>query len=97
MGGHSSSGGQDTLGDVHTLNIFRGCLKSDEDAWDALLGPGFGVFGGEHALTHGGTWGGTESLSEWLVCLLGFFWNDWVKQLVDGGWFDSEDGLFLGD
>lgn len=67
MGGHASSGGQDTLGDVHTLNIFRGGFESDEDAWDTLLDHDLGVLGGEHALTHGGTWGGTESLSEWLV------------------------------
>ena len=53
MGSHSAADGQDTLGSLHTCNIFRRCLQTDQYHLLAPCSPAFSIFRAEHHFTAG--------------------------------------------
>src|SRR5699024_5307610 len=59
VGGHAAPDGEDTLGDLHTLDVLGGGLKTDQDDLLATGVPLLGVLGGkDHAAAGGAGRGG---------------------------------------
>ena len=97
MGGHAAALGEDTHGGVHTVDIFRGGLLTDEDALLAGEGVLDGVLGGEDDLADGAARGSRETLGQDLGLLLGSRVEDRVEDLVQLGRSHAHDGGLLVD
>ena len=97
VAGHSTSGGQDSLGAGHSGNVLRAGLLADQDNLLALTHPLLRLVGGVDNLSAGGTRRGVEALGELLGRLEGSGVNHGVQQLVDVGGRHTKHGLLTGD
>ena len=97
MGGHAAALGENTHGGMHTVDVFRGSLLTDEDALLAVEGILDGVLGGEDDLADGAARGSRETLGQDLGLLLGSRIQDRVKDFVQLGRSHAHDGGLLVD
>ena len=95
MAGHAAARGQDALGRVHAVNVFRRSLDPDEDHGFTSRRRALGGIGVEHHLARGRTRRGGKPLGQHIALGIGI--ERWVEQLVERRRIDPRDRLLAGD
>ena len=94
--GHTAADGEDTLGRLHTGDVLRGGLESDEDDLFAARFPRLGVVRREYDLTAGGSGGSAETAAHRGRRFERLRVELRVKERVEVSGVDHEDRFFLG-
>ncbi len=97
VGGHTAAFGEDTYGCVHTVDVFRRGLFTDQDALLAGLCVCYSVLGGEDDLAYCTARRSGKTLCKDCGLLFGSGVEDGVENLVKLGGSHSHDGGLLVD
>ena len=97
VGGHAAADGQNALRVVHTLDILRRGLETDEDDLGAVLGPLGRGLSGKDDLAAGGAGRGGQTRADDLGLLERGRVERRVQEGIEALRVDHGDGLFLGD
>ncbi len=95
MAGHAAAGGDDGLGGVHAVNVFRAGLDAHQNDFLTLRRTGLGFVRVKHHRARGRAGAGGQALGQHVAGIA--FINGGVQQLIKLGRIDAQDGLVLAD
>ena len=96
VAGHTAPGSENTLGYMHTANIFGAGFDTAEDHGFTVLAPNFGIFSRKHRHTGCGTGAGRQTNGKFLSFAFGTLDKYRVQKLVKLGRFHPQNsGLFV--
>ncbi|MCY1172797.1 hypothetical protein D9M73_129410 [compost metagenome] len=95
MAGHAAARGEDALGGVHAVNVFRAGFGADQDHRLARCRALLGGVAVEHGKARGRAGRGRQALSQHVARRLGI--ERRVQQLIERRRIDAGDGFLAGD
>ena len=101
MAGRTTTGGQNTFRDQHTMNVIGAGFGANQDDGGTCFAQFFGAVGVEDGFAAGGTGGGVEALCQQAALFAALFLLLLVEarqeQLIDLGGIGAFDGFLLGN